>query len=494
MPKANQTKSPAEVLAEALGIQGMNGKPITGEELAFHVDPAEKRIMIPEGMTYNEAYKVLERLEEDAETITSFDRRFLYRPDDGANAAAMVIKERYGMAFGKAAKDPAAMRDITVGVGQRRQVPWGRLEIPVFPGLEVRLCDEHLDKDYGKIFEIHAKGPRKYRAEMEKFFAAIELYLNEHSIYRGKAIIGADDPEFLDLASFRKSEIVFSDTVMHVLGGTVWAPIQYTQQMRDNRIGLKRACLLYGPYGTGKTSAGLITAGIAVENGWTFLSARPGRDKVEDVLRTARLYQPAVVFIEDLDGAASTGENEDVTRLLDAFDGITAKGGELMIVMTTNHIERIHKGMLRPGRLDAVVEIAALDEHGIERLIKAVVTEGKLDPEVDYKLVGKAMEGFYPAFVKASIDRAVTFSIARLDGADNYVIGTDDLVGAAQSLIPQLDVLNLAGEGTKRPALETSMIALVSDAVQDLVVDSEVYPYAIRPRTEDEQAAIDANS
>lgn len=459
------------MLSEA--IPGFGGKPITGDEVEFHDGP---KIILPRNMTYDRARKVLTKLEEEAEMTTSWTHRFKYRPDDGAHATVQVIKERYGMLLGKqqgnfSGAEPAETRNIAVGVGEMMQVPWGQVEIPTFEGLVLTFCDEHQDRDYGKIFEIHATGPRKYEAELELFFAAVEDYLKTKSIYRGKAIVGSSNPEFLDLASFRPEQIVFSTEVMHVLEGSIWAPIRHTDAMRREGVPLKRAALLFGPYGTGKTSAGQLTALEAVKAGWTFISARPGRDKIEDVLRTARLYQPAVVFVEDIDNATSSGEDDQVTKLLEAFDGITSKGGELMVVMTTNHIERIHKGMLRPGRLDAVVEISSLDTAGIEKLIKAVITDRKLADDIDYQAIGDAMHGFFPAFVRESITRAVTFAINRLDGALNYVIDTPDLVGAAESLRPQLDALNDAGEGVLKPQLETAMGNVIREAVGKMAID-----------------------
>lgn len=473
-PKLFGEKTQGDALIEALAksIPGLGGTVITGEEVEFHDNP---KIILPRGMTFGQAYSVFERLEEEAETPTSFDRTFRFRSDDGAYATFQVIKERYGMLLGKTTQtffglQPAETRNIAIGVGKTIQVPWGRIEIPVFKGLELVLCDAHADRDYGKIFEIHAMGPRKYKDEMDSLFDDIQKYLEENSIYRGQAIIGSDSPEFLDLSKFDPSKIVFSDDVTRMLDGSLWAPIRYTEAMRQENVPLKRAVLAHGPFGTGKTSTGQLTALVAVENGWTFISARPGRDKVEDVLRTARLYQPAVVFIEDIDGATSTGEDDAVTKYLDAFDGITAKGGELMMLMTTNHIERIHKGMLRPGRLDAVIEIAGLDHHGIERLIKAVVKDGKLADSIDYTAVGEAMDGFLPAFVRETITRAVTFAIARLEGKQDYVIDTPDLVAAAESLLPQLAALNDAGEGTTKPSIDSAFGELVTDRVKALTV------------------------
>jgi transitional endoplasmic reticulum ATPase len=250
-----------------------------------------------------------------------------------------------------------------------------------------------------------------------------------------------------------------------MLDGMLWSSLRYSDAMRREGLSLKRAILLHGPYGTGKTSTGLMTAKEAVAAGWTFLSAKPGKDKIENVLRTARLYEPAVVFVEDIDNQTSDGEADAVSRLLDAFDGITSKGGELMIVLTTNHLDRIHKGMLRPGRLDAIVEIAGLDRNGVERLIKAVVPSGKLSDECDYDAVYAEMDGFLPAFVRETINRAVTFAVARTHGEGSYIIDTDDLCHAAQSLHPQLAALTDAGEGVKRPTLDKALEATVLDAM-----------------------------
>ena len=444
---------------------------IQGDEVEFHDSP---KIVLPRGMTYDKAFKVLERLRKEAETPTTFTRTFRYRPDDGAHATFHCMKARWGMALGKVMQTffgdyPAETRTINTAYGETMQVPWGLMEVPVLPDLQIRIT-ETMDDELGLLFAITAKGPRKYKDEMQGLFDDVQEFLQSKSIYRGKALIGADKMEFMNL-SIDRDKIVFSDEVETMLEGSVWAPIRYSDAMRRENLPLKRALLLHGPYGTGKSSAGMLTAAEAVANGWTFLSARPGRDKVEDVLRTARLYEPAVVFVEDIDGESNDADATSVSRLLDAFDGITAKGGELMIVMTTNHLDRIHKGMLRPGRLDAIVEVAGLDRHGVERLIKAVVPAGKLAESVDYDEVYECMEGFLPAFVRETITRAVTFAVSRLKGQSNYVIDTPDLVSAAKSLLPQLDALNGAGEGTPRPSLDTAL----TQAVQGVISRIETY-------------------
>jgi transitional endoplasmic reticulum ATPase len=439
--------------------------PITGDEVDFHDGP---KISLPRNMTYGKAYETLKRLEKEAEQPTEFAKVFRYRPDDGAHATFQCIKNRWGMLLGKTIQTffgdiPPEIKTINIGVNETMQVPWGNIQIPHMDGLTINIGQTR-DRDYGVIFQIVANGPRKYKAEIEGLFEDIEQYLQTKSIYRGKAISGSNDPQFLDLSTFRPEQVVFANQVIRALEGDVWAPLKHTATMREEGLSLKRSSLLYGPYGTGKTSIGMLTAQVATDNGWTFFSARPGRDKAEDVLRTARLYQPAVVVIEDIDTESSSSDADDVTKLLEAFDGITSKGGEIEVIMTTNHIDRIHKGMLRPGRLDAIVEVAALDRPAVERLVKVVVPVEKLADDVDYDAVYEAMEGYLPAFIRESLNRAITYAISRLQGDGRYVINTDDIVSAANSLRPQYDMLQQAEEGHVAPTLDTAFQQTVAAA------------------------------
>jgi hypothetical protein len=456
---------------------GFGSPPITGDEIEYHDG---HKISLPRGMTPQTAHLILDRVERDNETVTRYERKFNYRPDDGAVAAARVLNARYGMVFGETldmgffGKRPPETRNVEIEPGKSVQVPWGLLSVPSMEGVMLTLCDRHPSPDYGEVFDVHAEGPKKYKTEIEALFDAIAQELKTNSIYRGKAVVGTDQLEFMDLSGFRSEHIVFAEDVERDLNGTLWSVLRHTDALREEGLPLRRAVLLYGPYGTGKTSIGQMTAQIATENGWTFLSAKTGHDDVEDVLRTARLYEPAVVFIEDIDNETSTGDSVDTSRLLEAFDGMTAKGSELVIVMTTNHVTRIHKGMHRPGRLDAMIEVESLDRSGVERLIKAVVPEGKLAGDVDFDAVYEAMTGFYPAFVKEALTRAATFAINRLNGERGYTLTTEDLIAAAQSLHAQLRLLEEAEEGEKPDAVAAAVGRLVHGSVQEAIHGTKV--------------------
>jgi transitional endoplasmic reticulum ATPase len=196
----------------------------------------------------------------------------------------------------------------------------------------------------------------------------------------------------------------------------------------------------------------MLTAQEAVNNNWTYILCRPG-DDLFNVLKTAQLYAPAVVWYEDIDGLAKGGTDEDISKLLDALDGITSKGVEIVACFTTNHVEKIQKGVLRPGRLDAIVEFGFLDQNGITKLVQNLIKPSLLD-NVDYSLVFKAFAGFYPAFAAEAINGALRYSIAR-NGGKVGKISTDDLVNASIGLRRQLNLMDGAVEGANEPTLDS---------------------------------------
>jgi len=320
--------------------------------------------------------------------------------------------------------------------------------------------------EFGLLFLLSAETPKKYEAEVNGFFDLVQLELEENSIYKGKAFTGAEnEPEFLDLSTVDPTKVIYSDDVLEQLNAHLWSTIEYPEAMRAHGIPLKRSVLFHGPYGTGKTLGGMLTAQKAVANGWTFIICRPGKDNPFAVMQTAQLYTPAVVFIEDIDTySQSKGLSRDtMSELLDKFDGIQAKGNDILNVMTTNHEESITKGMLRPGRLDALIEISHLDLGGITRMVQSMIPEDKLD-DIDYELVFSTMEGYLPAFVAESVTRAQKASIVR-GGGELLPLSTSDLRSGAMSLRAQYNLMKKASEVEEPPTLDVVMRGIVTDGV-----------------------------
>jgi transitional endoplasmic reticulum ATPase len=469
-PSASSHKSTTKKLLATLAELG--GQRVSTDGLKFQ----GRELILPETMTAQQAVKFLRDYIQAQEEPTRYSRIYRFRPWDGAHALQSAMKKVFGTTGIQKAQQsffgttPPEQRTIKTGPDETTQVPWGEIQVPIFEGtMTLHGVD---DPEFGPLFALVVDAPKKFQAHVEGLFQMVQDELENHSIYRGQAIDGQHDAEFLDLDGVDPQKVVYSEEVQHQLSANVWALLRHTGTHRELDLPLKRSVLLEGPYGTGKTLAAFLTAKVAVQNGWTFVYCRPGRDNISEVMSTARLYQPSVVFFEDVDTISSTGDDGAVTRLLDLFDGINAKGTELLAVMTTNHPERIHKGMVRPGRLDAVIHVGALDNPGVEALIKASVQQELLSDDVDFTRVSEAMEGYLPAYVKEAIDRSVRYAIERSGGKPEKLT-TDDFVLAANGLRSQLELQEQAKEGEHKPTLHTVLQEVVVDGLQEQAIIRE---------------------
>jgi transitional endoplasmic reticulum ATPase len=156
------------------------------------------------------------------------------------------------------------------------------------------------------------------------------------------------------------------------------------------------------------------------------------------------------------------------------FDGVGNKNSKLLLITTTNHIEEIPPGLLRPGRLDYVVEIAGLDRDGTESLFRAVIPPSLLEDEIDFDAVYAKMQDFQPAWIRAVASRALELAIARHGGGLVFKIGTIDLVDAATSLHKQLTLMLNALEGRPVPELHEALARFLKDATNDVIDNSKI--------------------
>jgi len=474
MPKKSAEQN--KVLAALRDVSGAN---FQHSDILFD----GTKLVIPERWSTRKAISTIQAHQESQEQFIEYHRSYNYRPYDGAAATERALRVVTGTT-GIAVKIPGFFGDtppsrvtVATGVNEAISVPWGRIAVPLFdnnnqPGEAYIELQGSRDKEYGLIFHISGWAPKKYEPEVNGLFDLIQQELETYSIYKGKAINGAEQPEFLDLSGVDPAKVIYSDDVMAQMDAHLWGVIEHHDAMREYGIKLKRSVLFHGPYGTGKTLGGLLTAKKAVEHGFTFIMCRPGKDDPFETMQTAQLYAPSVVFIEDIDTYSRTDGMalDKMSELLDKFDGIEAKGMEILNVMTTNHEESITKGMLRPGRLDALIEIAHLDRGGVERMVQSKVDDADLD-DVDYDLVFEACEGYLPAFVSESVERAMLASIVRGNGT-LLPLNTSDIRNGAMSLRPQFDLMERASEVDTPPLFETVLRNTIRQAIEGMETEN----------------------
>lgn len=470
-----QEQNTKRILAalDALGGQnvGEDSLIFTGQQFVL---PAAMEGDIPGAMRY------LGDWEKQQNKKFRFTRNYHNRPYDGAAAFERAMKRVFGTSgIGKSTftlfgENPPEYVTVASGPDATIQVPWG--EVSFSPIDATFTLGYNRDADYGIVFQLSVEAPRRNRKRVEGFFSVVEDELTRHSIYKGRAITSDNlEPKFLDVSKVDPDKVIYTREVMTQLDVNMWAPLRYTESLREAGVPLKRAVLVEGPNGTGKTLSGLLTAKIAQENGWTFILVRAGEDPLE-ALKTARVYAPAVVWVEDLDVIASaegTNDRKKISKVLDVLDGMQGKGSEVMAGFTTNFVEKLDKGVLRPGRLDAVIHIAELDAEGYERLIRALIPERLLSKRADMAAVTTGFEGFLPAFAAEAVQRAMRYSIVRNAGKAG-VITTEDLVDAAQGMRAHLDLMARAQHtGSDVVTLDDVFTEAVQSAMESMKGENE---------------------
>ena len=420
------------------------------------------------------------KLKEENEP-SDFSRTFKYRPWDGARNAFNALKKGFGLVSGKTIHTmfgdirPEYIQ-VPTSVYETEEVPWGQFTLPGLENTTI-VFGATRDPEMGQVFQMGVTTPRKNRFVVEGMFKMVEMELQQNSIYKGKAIDGAGMPNFIDLSGVHKDKVVYSKQVRADLEAHVWGFIQHSDWL-INRRGMsgKRAILLHGTYGTGKSLTNNLTAQVATENGWTTVLVRPGKDDFFEALQTARLYQPAVLLFEDADVLASEGDATTLSKLLDAFDGITAKSTRLMVVMTTNHENKLDDGMRRPGRIDQKIHIGPLDREGVEQLVRIVL--GDTCGEVNFDEVFDSCAGYAPAFIVEAATRAIRYADVRTNFTGDVLIETEDMVLAAVSLRDQYSWMQGGVDRPNRPAIEEALENAVSHGVARLVPAASEEPHS----------------
>ncbi len=184
------------------------------------------------------------------------------------------------------------------------------------------------------------------------------------------------------------------------------------------KVGIKppKGVLLYGPPGTGKT---LLAKAVASSTNATFIEVvgselvqkfiGEGAKLVKDIFALARRKAPSIVFIDEVDALASkrmetgTSGEREVSRtfmqLLAEVDGFKHLDN-VKIIGATNRADILDTAVMRPGRLDRLIEVGLPDEEGRLEILKVHTANMNLR-RVSLKEIATRTENFSGAELQA---------------------------------------------------------------------------------------------
>lgn len=422
----------------------------------------------PTKMAIDDAIEALERKKADEETKLDVHEVIEHHPHDALVAMYYAMKDTYGWVspqtiktfFGDIAPD---MVKVPTGPKDHEfmQVPCGRFKLPNVS----EPINLHMDFERN-VLHIVGQVRKRDQHYIVDLANKARAYLKENSIFRGKAIrLKVDDDgdpifadvRFIETDYIKPEQLILNPDELEQVKASIWTPIQHTDRCVQYGIPLNRGVLLEGTYGTGKTMSANVTSKVCVDNGWTYILLDDVR-ALKETLLFAQRYQPCVIFAEDIDRVAEDRDQLG-NDILNTIDGILTKNSQVITVLTTNHVEKLDRAMLRPGRLDAVIGVKPPQEEAVKRLCRLYAGE-LLDPDDALEGTAEELAGNIPATIREVVERSKLSMIAR----DGDHINDADLVTSAKGMAAHLALLNT--EKPKKTAAERAGMAL-----QELLLD-----------------------
>lgn len=194
------------------------------------------------------------------------------------------------------------------------------------------------------------------------------------------------------------------------------------------KVGIQppKGILLHGPPGTGKT---LLAKAAANSTNATFIEVigselvqkfiGEGAKLVKEMFELARKKAPSIIFIDEIDAIAAmrmelgtSGErevNRTFMQLLSELDGFKPLD-KVKVIGATNRIDILDKAILRPGRLDRLIEVDVPNEEGRKEIFKIHSSKMSLQKVRINELI-KIMDRMSGAEIRAVCTEAGYFAI-----------------------------------------------------------------------------------
>jgi ATP-dependent Clp protease adapter protein ClpS len=326
-----------------------------------------------------------------------------------------------------------------------------------------------LGRDDGNLpvinLEIAVPAGTDGEAFVRRCFAALEEGVHEARAYRGKILSLESGQDYRGrargimvhkLPPVTRDEVILPDQTLRLLDRNVLNFIGSRDALRALGQSTRKGILLYGPPGTGKTHTIRYLAS-SLPGHTTLIITAEQVGLLEAYMKLARLLQPAMVVIEDVDLIArnrdemgSPCEESLLNKLLNEMDGLR-QDADILFVLTTNRPEELEGALAgRPGRIDQAIEVPLPGEAGRRKLVKLYAGSLPIKTAVIDEIVRRT-QGVSAAFIKELTRRLVQSSLAR-DGGKSVI--TADIDEALDDMLFSGGRLNLKllGAGQLMPS------------------------------------------
>ena len=145
--------------------------------------------------------------------------------------------------------------------------------------------------------------------------------------------------------------------------------------------------------------------------------------KLQDAFKLAKLRQPSVLVIEEIDFIANPKSNKELFyTLLSELDSIGEKHEKVLIIATTNKLDDLDKSLRRGGRLDIDIRFdmpSSDDRYAILKSHLSMLEEVVDIKDEDLQIIARAASGFVSSDLAQIVRNAHLKAIK--EGADGKI-------------------------------------------------------------------------
>jgi hypothetical protein len=293
---------------------------------------------------------------------------------------------------------------------------------------------------YGGKIIVQAMAPERLVAD--RFLAELRTEIRRRNVYRGR-VVSLERPDFgplrvrfHELPVIARERIVLPEGVLERVERQTIGFALHADRLRAAGRHLRRGILLHGAPGTGKTLTAMYVVG-RMPGRTTILLTGEALGLIESSVALARMLEPSIVVLEDVDLVAEERTHQNVAtnsvlfELLNQMDGLT-DDADVIFLLTTNRPDLLEPALAsRPGRIDQAVEIPLPDSESRRRLFRLYSEGLAVDVENLDRFVERA-RGASPAFVRELLRKAALFAA---DEGDELVVRDRHLDEALHDLV-----------------------------------------------------------
>ena len=247
-----------------------------------------------------------------------------------------------------------------------------------------------------------------YKNKMIEVSFEQEVKDNYGNVERNERI----DPIFLEKPPVTDHDIILDEETRSIIQRTVIDFHERRKELMEVGLPGRRGVLFYGPPGTGKTYTCRYLS-HRLESATTVISAGMSLLHIKSICNIARMLQPSVVILEDVDLVYSAREINAYTtalgELMDELDGFNPED-HIIFILTTNAIDRVEAAIKeRPGRISQCVYFGAPNAELRELYLKSMLTAYDCS-SLKMEALVRSTDGVTQAFLKELVYRAVQVS------------------------------------------------------------------------------------